>query len=223
MRIVSWNCRGKFREKFHYIETLDADIYVIQECENPEKYKEEFSGFLVNRIWCGEKESKGLALFAKPSISIEVNDWPEYCLRCFKSVKVNHSFDLLAVWACEPYIEEYCIYQAINIDKYDERTVIIGDFNSNAIWDKAHGKRSHSAVVAQLKEKYIVSAYHHLSGERHGEESKYTFYLYKHKDKPYHIDYCFTNPNNIKNFEILNGEKWLEYSDHMPIQIELLK
>lgn len=35
MKIVSWNCNGKFREEFNFIKKLDADIYVIQECENP--------------------------------------------------------------------------------------------------------------------------------------------------------------------------------------------
>lgn len=34
MKIVSWNANGKFREKYKAILELDADIYVIQECEN---------------------------------------------------------------------------------------------------------------------------------------------------------------------------------------------
>ena len=33
IKIVSWNCNGKFREKFEEIVEEDADIYVIQECE----------------------------------------------------------------------------------------------------------------------------------------------------------------------------------------------
>ena len=36
MRIISWNANGKFREKFSFILNGAADIYVIQECENPE-------------------------------------------------------------------------------------------------------------------------------------------------------------------------------------------
>lgn len=39
MKIVSWNANGKFREKYKAILELDADIYVIQECEYPETCK----------------------------------------------------------------------------------------------------------------------------------------------------------------------------------------
>mgnify|MGYP002568374913 CR=1 FL=1 len=219
MKIISWNCCGKFREKHSIIQKQDADIYVIQECENPEKYKKHFIGFLTDYVWCGEKDSKGLGIFVKPNVKMEANSWPVYCLRHFISVKINDCIDLLGVWASPPYIEEYYIYQSINIDNYGENTVIIGDFNSNAIWDKDHGKRNHSAVVAELKTKNIVSAYHYVTGEQEGQETQSTFYLYKHRDKKYHIDYCFLNPSHIEDFQILGSEEWLQYSDHMPIQV----
>ena len=110
MKIISWNCRGKFREKYKYILQTDADVYVIQECENPKKYPKQFAEFYSNYIWYGESESKGLGVFAKPNILIENNNWQNHCLRHFVSVKINNSFNLLGVWACKPYIEEYCLY-----------------------------------------------------------------------------------------------------------------
>ena len=219
MNIISWNCHGKFRVKLSAIEKYNADIYVIQECENPLKYKREFSKYLENYLWYGETDNKGIGIFAGRNIQLRKNDWPVYCLRHFISVRVNDAFDLVGVWAGAPYIEEYYIYQSINIERYTSNTIIIGDFNSNALWDKDHGKRNHSAVVAELKKVNIVSAYHYKTGENPGEETNGTFYLYKHIDKSYHIDYCFINPDNIKEFSILGSEYWLQYSDHMPIQI----
>lgn len=34
MRIVSWNCNGRFRDKIENILSYNADLYVIQESEN---------------------------------------------------------------------------------------------------------------------------------------------------------------------------------------------
>ena len=80
-------------------------------------------------------------------IQVKRNEWPVYCLFHFLSVNINNTFDILGVWTCKPYIDEYYIYQSINMGKFNERTVIIGDFNSNAIWDKKHDIRSHRKVV----------------------------------------------------------------------------
>lgn len=183
MKILSWNCHGKFREKYHTIQSLNADIYVIQECENPQKYKDMFDRFSPSYFWCGENDNRGLGVFGANGIDLKENQWETYCLRNFLSLKVNNSFDLLGVWACSPYIEEYCIYQAINFNHYNSDMVIIGDFNSNAKWDKKHSKRNHTEIVKKLEEKNLVSAYHYLSKEQQGLESKNTFYLHYNKEK----------------------------------------
>ncbi len=93
MRIVSWNCNGKFREKFQDIILSDADIYIIQECENPSEcncaaYKE----FAQNYVWTGETKAKGLGVFARKDIRITENQWQKYCLRNFLSVRVNDTY-----------------------------------------------------------------------------------------------------------------------------------
>lgn len=203
MRIVSWNCNGKFRKKFRDMLALNADIYVIQECENPaESTSIAYKAFAQNYLWTAEHQNKGLGVFAKEGICLTENNWPKYCLRNFLSIRVNNIFDLVAVWACKPYIEEYYIYQSINISNYNENTIIIGDFNSKTVWDKKHYTRTHSAIVQQLDKIGLCSAYHHQTNEAQGNETTPTFYLYRHPDKGYHIDHCFISSKNIRNYHI---------------------
>lgn len=223
MKIISWNCNGKFREKFKVISKENADLYIIQECENPNQSENsEYKNFAKNCFWVGDIGYKGLGIFSKENIKLTKNDWKTYCLKNFISVSVNNEFDLVGVWACERYIEEYYLYQNINIENYNDNTIIIGDFNSNKYWDKKHGDRNHSAVVNELKEKNLISAYHSIFSEEQGKESQNTFYLYRHLDKGYHIDYCFIKKERIKKFQILpNTKKWLAFSDHIPIILEI--
>lgn len=221
MRIVSWNCCGKFREKLSCISELKADIYVIQECENPKKYTKKLAEVGFKYVWTGENDRKGIGIFIKDGLGYKLNEWPSYCLRNFLSVKVGEKLDVVGVWAGKPYIEEYYIYQSINLDKIGVQTIIIGDFNSNAQWDKEHGQRNHSAAVAQLKQRGLVSAYHYLTGELQGEEQQATFYMYRHADKPYHIDHCFVSPSYLADYRIIADDKWLVWSDHFPIQLEI--
>ena len=39
--------------------------------------------------------------------------------------------------------------------------------------------------------KDIISLYHTIKSEDHGEEKDPTLYLLKKQTKPYHLDYCF--------------------------------
>lgn len=222
MKIISWNCNGKFREKYKEIKKYDADIYVIQECENPQTTSNaDYKNFASNCIWVGKNNNKGLGIFAKATIKLKDNKWKSYCLKYFVSVRVNNKFNLLGVWACDPYIEEYYIYQNIHFSKYNKDMVIIGDFNSNAKWDNEHKERSHGKVLNELKQKKLVSAYHSVYLESQGFETENTFYLYRHLNRGYHIDHCFAAKDKIKKYEILDKNEWLSMSDHIPLLLEI--
>lgn len=223
MKIVSWNCNGGFRKKFEAIKELDADIYVIQECENPELTKNKaYKEFSKNSFWISKDKNKGLGVFAKDNISLKPKDWDNYGLKYFLPININNTFDLIAVWAHNPgHIEEYFVYQNIYFNHFNKNTIIIGDFNSSAIWDDKHKERCHTAVVNKLLEKDIKSVYHCLNDEEQGKETVPTFYMYRHIDKGYHIDYCFTNTDKVKEFQIGDPDKWLQYSDHMPLIVTI--
>lgn len=66
LRIISWNCSRAFRKKFKEIIKYDADVYVIQECENPKAYHNtEYKDFARNSFGIGDNKSMGLEIFAK--------------------------------------------------------------------------------------------------------------------------------------------------------------
>ena len=76
MKIVTWNCNGAFRKKFDNISDFDADIYIIQECENPAEIgHSEYLNWAGNYLWMGDTKNKGLGIFTKTDIKIEKLDW----------------------------------------------------------------------------------------------------------------------------------------------------
>jgi exonuclease III len=99
--------------------------------------------------------------------------------------------------------------------------MLIGDFNSNTIWDyKKHRLVSHAGVVKQLGNKGIFSTYHFHHKQTQGTEEHPTFYMYRHKGKPYHIDYCFVSTDMLEKLQSVDiGEYdfWAKYSDHVPM------
>lgn len=224
MRIVSWNASGKFREKFTFLEKFHADIYIIQECENPADCRnEKYRHFASGGLWWGDNKNKGLGIFTAPHIRITDNKWEPFCLRQFACVRVNDSFDLLAVWTKFRYIEEYYIYHHLHAAKYHSDMIVMGDFNSNKCWDYKHnrGERNHTAVVKLLSDIGLCSAYHHHQNEEQGEETTPTFFLYRHEHRSYHIDYAFVAPERIRSCHIDTDAEWLALSDHRPLVLDI--
>lgn len=225
MKIVSWNANCKFREKYTDVAKLGADIYVIQECENPETSKNtEYREFVKNGFWIGDIPFKGLMVFSQnPEIKLVLHNWRTQGYRFFLPIEVNDQFTLVGSWACDPYIEEFTDFIHAAKKNIDKRTIIIGDLNSNVIFDKNHFKsgKTHSKIIKELREIGLEDIYHNKSGDEQGKEKVPTFYLYRHLDKPYHIDHCFATPDLIKKMMIHARWQWLSLSDHLPIEIEL--
>jgi exonuclease III len=98
--------------------------------------------------------------------------------------------------------------------------MLVGDFNSNSIWDRKHRVSNHSNVVKYLEDKGIFSTYHLFHKQLQGKEVHPTLYMYRHQDKPYHIDYCFVSADlvqRIQSVEIGDYDFWIPYSDHVPL------
>lgn len=238
MKIISWNCNGALRKKFQFIDELQADIYVIQECENPELANhKEYSEWANNHLWIGDNKNKGLGIFAKNSIKLDrlnwSNDFSEHPIQThnvkyFLPCLVNNSFQLLGVWTHKNnspnfgYMGQFWKYLQNNLGKMND-IIITGDFNSNSIWDQWDRWWNHSDVVKTLSEKGINSVYHHNFKEEQGIESTPTFFLQRKKEKAYHIDYFFISDSfNYKDFSVGEFEDWIEISDHVPISLRII-
>ena len=230
MKIVSWNCNGALRNKFENLLNLNADIYIIQECENPKEAKhKEYQEWANNYIWIGDTKNKGLGIFARSDIELNKLDWSnkykDHSVKHFLPCNINKEFNLLAVWTHKNnsptfgYIGQFWKYLQVNKVNL-KNSLIVGDFNSNVRWDSWDRWWNHSDVVRELNEIGLESLYHNYHKEEQGKETTPTLYLQRNIKKPYHIDYIFGGKKftkSLQKLEIGKVEKWLEISDHMPM------
>lgn len=233
MKIVSWNCAGAFRRKCHALEKLNADIYVIQECEDPARSTKTFHSWAGQFLWVGKTKNKGLAVFSRTGLELQPLKWEDDNLELFLPCRIGDRLNLVGVWtkyAESPnfrYIGQLWKYIQLHRTNISSNpTVLCGDLNSNSQWDERDRCWNHSDVVRELAEIGLLSIYHNQTGEKQGDESTPTLFMYRKVDRPYHIDYAFA-PGSIldacrTNFWIGDPNDWLEYSDHMPIAFEIL-
>lgn len=225
MRLVTWNCcRGAFARKVPLLGAMAPDLAVIQECAKPAVEDD-------HCLWFGDNPLQGLAVISSGPYRLRALSPLARIPRYIIPVEVTGpaSFLLMAVWSKDgqrhPYVE--AVVRAVKRYRhlFAQPVVLMGDLNSNVLWDADHKPdRSHSALVRLLSKLGLVSAYHAFNDERHGGETQPTYYFQWKETRPYHLDYCFL-PNawasKIHRVEVGSFEEWKGHSDHRPLVVDV--
>ena len=220
MRLTTWNCfRGKTPDHcLELLEPLRADLITLQECSRPD-------GDDTSVIWRGTDPAYGTAVVSTQaavqlkSISIPSLDPLVVPVR----VHAPRPFVFVGVCTHRPYnavaweAMSACVAASEGLP-----VVAAGDFNSSP------GVSGQARASAQFLERMrnelgLVSVYHHFFGEKHGVETRATFYHHWKESKPFHIDYCFIPEgwvDRLAGVEVGTFAAWRQ-SDHRPLTVDL--
>lgn len=233
MRLVFWNCGGGFRAKRHHIEDWQPDLTIVAETTRADAEQPVLGSTLTEAAWVGDSTGKGLAVLGRPG-SVTAHALYDEQIRFVLPVLVEGTSPLLvlAVWTQgDPRSSRHAYVGWVHdaVDRYSDLlvehdTMIVGDFNANAVWDARHRGFTHSDLVSRLSALGIVSLHHHRRNEAHGHKTTPTFFHRKKPEQPFHIDYCFVSKGLVERvtaFEIGRPDPWLKRSDHMPLFVEI--
>lgn len=223
-----------FRKKYEKLFVYNPDIVFIQECENQEKLEASLEQIDYKQLlWFGDNPHKGIGVISfqdyKIELHAEYNSDFKYIIPLSVSAQKT-KMNVFVIWAMphksiksKSYVGQ--IWDAVHYyeTELNQPSILIGDFNSHVRWDKERNPGNHSGVVSFLQNKNIESCYHRFHNISQGQELDPTWYMYKHEDKPYHLDYCFASKSLLLNMSIDVGqfEEWIGLSDHMPLFVSL--
>lgn len=193
---------------------LGADVVVVSEIPK--------IPLALNGLWIGDDGKKGLAVIANRHTRLEklagIPELPRFVLPVY--VRGEASFLLVAVWTKAEGTDTYVrgLHRALTLCEAhisSQPTVVLHEHPAD---------RNHSALVKRLDDLGLVSAYHARFDERHGSETRPTYFQYGHDAKPYHIDYCFLPKSwepTIRDVSVGSFAQRTTKSDHVPLVVDL--
>jgi exonuclease III len=231
MKFATWNCSGALHKKHQKLLTLDADLMVIQECSKPDieqfRRSEGWSSW-----WVGSNPiKKGLGVLVKAPWVVRKAEalTPKWTGKVV--IDGPASIELFPVWAhmskspSKEYIEQvHLLLDIIEQTPLSPLAIVVGDFNSNSIWDSSYRLNNHTAAVGRFRKLGLESAYHEFFEDSQVAERHPTLWFRKNKDNHYHIDYAFLSRpllSKLRNVVVGPCDDWLSFSDHAPVLVEL--
>ncbi len=213
--------------KLDALLALRPDIAILPECASPDvRAARPVYDAATSHAWNGRLPTKGLAVltfgdFRLTRLPPRASSDHALPVRIDGPVRLH----VLAVWTQHPHYIEGA-HRALDAHGRlfaKGPGVVAGDLNSNAIFD-ANRVLNHSRFVERMRELAMFSAYHAHYREKHGAESRPTFFLYRHRHRPFHFDYVFL-PDRwrraVRSVELGAPDDWLAWSDHLPLTVTL--
>ncbi len=236
LRIVVWNCRGRLGQKSRLLSGLSPDLAIVPECECPEVLLRraidlDGCGF----AWDGTRPDRGLAVLAFGAWRVEVDPMHRMCAGSTLPVRVSGPAELrlVAAWALPPWTQRRGQPPSEPLADGIERlrplfrktpAILAGDFNRSLVTRLADGRLGPSPLARRLADLGLVSAYHHAHGVPVGGERSPTFFRLRRFPSPHHLDHVLVDSSSaagIHRVELRQGPRWMVWSDHAPLVVDL--
>jgi exonuclease III len=214
----------RFTPDANLILKYEPDVLIIQECEY--LAPGDFSNFESH--WIGQNRKKGLAILTKFQSKFESALHNE---ELFYFLPISSGDTLIVgVWAFNSRAQKFganargFIREALEIYKPHignfKNVIVAGDFNNGPKWDRKGNQNNFSDINLELNNLGLRSAYHSFTEEYFGSERASTHFHKWDKAKGFHIDYIYSNFDQINNVKVPDFDEWERISDHVPVIAE---
>lgn len=209
-----------YAKKRHLIESLRPDVVILAEVSQ-KAVTESTAPF---KAWIGSNPNKGLGAIGFTERNYESHD-ADPRLPWHLPFTVD-GLNIIGLWAhVRDKDLKYVRVTHQIVDRHRDfleraPSLLIGDFNSSANWDRLHTGRNHSMLVEKLERFGRHSAYHGQEKTAQGAERHPTFFATRNIEKPHHIDYAFAG-RLAASVAVGRPDDWLEHSDHMPLIVDI--
>lgn len=236
-RLVEWNVAMSLHKKAHLLAGLNPTVAILPEAADSDRTRNALKDIgATSTKWVGSNPNKGLlaASFGDWQLEVDGSYDPGYQWVLPLHVLGPSQIRVVAVWEMDRRGTGYPEAQhrgslRASLTHYEEfltsgsgLTVISGDFNASAIWDKPKNPRNFADLKSDIESHGFVSAYHHHYGHQPGAEPDPTLWWRRKPEATYHIDYTFVSQSSaIEAVTLGSHSDWIAHSDHSPMTVDL--